>query len=260
MAESRLITLKTPDELDAMRAAGRVVAAALATVRAAVAPGVRLRDLDALAEQVIRDSGAAPSFLGYHPAFAPTPFPGSLCLSVDDVIVHGIPDARRLRDGQLLSVDCGAELDGWHGDAAVTVPVGEVDEAGRRLLAATEEALAAGIERAVVGGRLTDISHAVATVAGRYGYGTIPDFGGHGVGRAMHEPPSLPNASDRPGRGLPLREGLVLAIEPMVNDGPGRYVLREDGWSVATADGSRAAHVEHTVAITAAGPRVLTAP
>lgn len=260
MNAPQLISLKSPSEIDAMREAGRVVAHALAAVREAAVPGATLRQLDTIAEEMIRASGATPSFLGYHPGFAPTPFPGSVCLSVNEVIVHGAPSDQRLRDGDLLSVDCGALLDGWHGDAAITVEVGAVSAEDRRLVAATEEALAAGIERAVPGGRLTDISHAVAEVARRAGYGTIDDFGGHGIGRALHEPPSLPNASERPGRGPKLRAGLVLAIEPMLDAGRGRYVVQPDGWTVATSDGSRAAHAEHTVAITPDGPRVLTLP
>lgn len=255
-----MITRKSTAEIAVMREAGRVVARALAAVAAAAQPGARLRDLDAVAEGVIRAAGAQPSFLHYHPGFTPTPFPASVCLSVNDVIVHGIPDGRKLRSGDLLSVDCGALLGGFHGDAAITVGVGDVDAASARLVTATQEALDAAIERARAGGRLTDISFAVAEVAGRYGYGTIADFGGHGIGRAMHEAPSLPNASDVPGRGLRLQEGLVLAIEPMLNDGPGEYVVHPDGWTVATADGSRAAHIEHTVAITADGPQVLTLP
>jgi len=257
---SQLISLKSPSEIEAMRESGRVVAHALAAVREAAVPGATLRQLDALAEGVIRDAGATPSFLGYHPGFAPTPFSGSVCVSVNDVIVHGAPSGQRLRHGDLLSVDCGALLDGWHGDAAITICVGEVSAEDRRLVAATEDALDAGIAAAQVGGRLTDISFAVAEVAARHGFGTIDDFGGHGIGRALHEPPSLPNASERPGRGMKLRDGLVLAIEPMLDAGRGRYVVRPDGWTVATADGSRAAHAEHTVAITADGPRILTLP
>ncbi len=243
-----------------MRESGRVVARALAAVREAAVPGATLRELDAVAETTIRAAGASPSFLGYHPGFAPTPFTGSVCLSVNEVIVHGAPSEQRLRDGDLLSVDCGALLDGWHGDAAITIEVGQVAAEDHRLVAATEEALAAAISRAVPGARLTDISHAVAEVARRHGYGTIDDFGGHGIGRALHEPPSLPNASDRAGRGPKLKAGLVLAIEPMLDAGVGRYVVRPDGWTVATEDGSRAAHAEHTVAITADGPRILTLP
>lgn len=254
-----MITIKSPHEIELMCAAGRVVAEALAAASALARPGARLADLDAAAHKLILQAGGRPVFLGYHPKFAPSPFPGTLCLSVNDEIVHGLPRELDLRDGDLLSIDCGVELDGWVGDAAVTVAVGEVDVGGRHLIDATREALAAAISCARPGGRLTDIGYAVTEVAARTGFGTIDDFGGHGIGRVMHEDPFVPNASPRRGRGPKLKVGMVLAIEPMLNDGPGEYVLRPDGWTVATADGSRAAHVEHTVAITADGPRVLTA-
>jgi methionyl aminopeptidase len=254
-----VVILKSRDEIATMREAGRVVAHTLDAVRKAVRPGVSLRELDALAEDTIRAAGATPSFLGYHPRFAPTPFPGTLCLSPNSVIVHGIPDRYRLREGDVLSVDCGAVVDGYHGDAALTVPVGAVGQAARRLLEATERALWAGIEQARPGNRLSDISHAVGRVAHAEGYGIVPDFGGHGIGRVMHEDPSVQN-DGRPGRGLRLREGLVLAIEPMFNEGAGGYEVKPDGWALVTRDGSRSAHFEHTVAITAGGPQVLTLP
>jgi methionyl aminopeptidase len=254
-----IVILKSPDEIASMRQAGRVVARALAAVAAAVRPGVSLRELDSLGEQVIRDAGAKPSFLGYSPHFASTPFPATLCLSPNQVIVHGIPDRTVLRDGDILSIDCGAIVDGYHGDAAVTVPVGQVDEAARRLLETTERALAAGIAQVRADGRLSDISHAIGQVAHQAGYGIVPDFGGHGIGRALHEDPSVLN-DGRPGRGLRLREGLVLAIEPMFNQGSGDYDVKPDGWALVTRDGSRSAHFEHTVAITAAGPQLLTLP
>ncbi len=252
-----MVILKSRDEIDTMQEAGRVVARTLETVRDAVCPGRSLRELDALAEETIRAAGAVPSFLGYHPRFAPTPFPGTLCLSPNNVIVHGIPDRHRLREGDILSIDCGAIVDGYHGDAAITVAVGEIDEAARRLLETTERALWAGIEQARPGNRLSDISHAVGQMAHAAGYGIVPDFGGHGIGRVMHEDPSVQN-DGRPGRGLRLREGLVLAIEPMFNQGGGAYTVKPDGWALITRDASRSAHFEHTVAITADGPRVLT--
>lgn len=254
-----MVTLKTASELQIMREAGRVVARALAAVAAEVQPGVRLADLDALAADLIRSLGAKPSFLHYHPKWAPMPYPGVLCLSVDEAIVHGIPDGRVLREGELLSIDCGAYVEGLHGDAAVTVPVGAVDAAGARLMAQTARALDAGIAAARVGARLGDISHAVETVGRGGGYGLPIGYGGHGIGNAMHEDPHVPNTG-RPGRGMPLREGLVLAIEPMlVEGGTDRTRTHRDGWTVLTADGSRAAHFEHTVAITADGPVILTA-
>ncbi|MEU0570471.1 type I methionyl aminopeptidase [Nonomuraea sp. NPDC005983] len=253
-----MVEIKTPAELDAMREAGRIVARALqATVKHA-AVGVRLDELDEIAATVIDDAGATPAFLNYHPHFAPTPYPAVLCISVNDVIVHGIPDRYRLEDGDLVSVDCGAYLDGWAGDSAVSFTVGLPRPADLALIDATERALRAGIAAATPGNRMGDIGHAIAAVAQEGGYGTNIDFGGHGIGRRMHEDPHVPNHG-RPGRGLVLREGLVLAIEPMfVAGGDSDYRTAADGWALHTLDGSRAAHAEHTVAITADGPRILT--
>ncbi|WP_433274172.1 type I methionyl aminopeptidase [Actinosynnema sp. CS-041913] len=255
-----MIELKSPDELAAMRVAGLVVADALAAVRSRARIGVSLLELDEIAADVIRGAGAGSSFLGYRPSFAPTPFPGYICASVNDAIVHGIPTDYRLRDGDLVSIDCGAHVDGWHGDSAVSFVVGRADPADLTLIEATERALAAGIAAAVPGNRLGDISSAIGRVARAAGYGMPADFGGHGIGRAMHESPGVPNRGT-PGRGLVLRPGLALAIEPMFHAG-GRDAYREaaDGWTLHTVDGSRAAHAEHTIAITDDGPRVLTAP
>jgi methionyl aminopeptidase len=202
--------------------------------------------------------GAESSFRHYHPGWAPVPYPGVLCLSVNEAIVHGIPDSRVLNEGDVLSIDFGAAVDGYHGDAAITIGIGDIDDAAQRLIETTEAALAAGIKAAVPGARLGDISHAVQTVARTAGYGLPPGLGGHGIGTSMHEDPHVPNTG-RPERGMVLREGLVLAIEPMLLEGgdDGRHTL-DDGWTVVTSDGSRAAHAEHTVAITADGPVVLT--
>lgn len=255
-----MIELKTATELDAMREAGRVVAMTLAAVREHAAVGITLTELDDLARTVIDEAGAKPLFLDYQPHWAPSPFPGILCLSVNDAVVHGIPDPTALRDGDVLSVDCGARVDGWCGDAALSVTIGTADEADLALIATTEQALADGISAAQPGGRIGDISRAVGIVGRSAGYGIPAPLGGHGVGRDMHEAPFVPN--DGPaGRGLPLRPGMVLALEPMFLAG-GRDSLRtgDDGWTVFTADGSRAAHVEHTVAITDNGPVVLTTP
>jgi methionyl aminopeptidase len=252
-----MVTLKNQSELDRMREAGQVVGATLRRVADAVKPGVSLAELDAIGAACIREHGATPSFLDYLPAFAPTPYPATLCLSVNDVVVHGIPDTRVLAEGDILSIDCGAVVGGYHGDAAVTVPVGPVDDDAVRLMDVTREALSAAIETAVPGGRLGDVSYAVEAVARPYGL--LEGCGGHGVGTAMHEDPHVPNTG-RAGRGMRLREGLVIAIEPMVIEGggdTGRTLA--DGWSIATADGSRAAHFEHTIAITADGPLILTA-
>ncbi|WP_244274280.1 type I methionyl aminopeptidase [Geodermatophilus obscurus] len=256
-----VLPARTDAELDAMRDAGRVVAQTLAAVRAAAVPGVRLRDLDDLAQTCIREAGATSSFLGYKPAWAPTAYNGALCLSPNEVVVHGRPSGQRLKDGDLLSIDCGAVVDGWNGDAAITVQVGSHGSADdARLVTATEEALAAGIAAAVPGATLIDVAQAIDAVARRYGYAHLPDHGGHGIGRSMHEPPFVPN---RPHAGLDrvrLHAGSTLAIEPMLLAGGERYRHKKDGWAVVTADGRRAAHVEHTVAVTDDGPVVLTLP
>jgi methionyl aminopeptidase len=246
-----VITRKSPEEIDRMRRAGRLVGHTLSRVVEAVRPGVTLLELDALAERVIRDGGGIPSFLGYHG------FPATLCLSPNDWIVHGIPNGYVLQDGDILSVDCGAIVEGWHGDAAVTVPVGQVDDAARRLLETTERAMWAGIAQVRAGNRLSDIGHAVERVAAAPGYGVVREYVGHGIGTRMHEEPQVPNYG-RPGRGLRLEVGLALAIEPMVNEGGPESRVLDDGWTVVTRDGSRSAHFEHTVAITPQGPEVLT--
>jgi methionyl aminopeptidase len=253
-----MVEIKTDGELDAMREAGRVVGKALDAVRERAAVGVSLAELDGVAAEVIRECGATPAFLHYKPGFAPTPFPAVICASVNDVIVHGIPGRYRLREGDLVSVDCGAHLGGWTGDAAISFVVGAGRPSDLVLIETTRRALEAGIAAAVPGGRLGDIGHAIGGVGRAAGYGIPADFGGHGIGRRMHEDPSVPNEA-RPGRGLPLRHGLVLAIEPMFMAG-GRddYRTAADGWALHTVDGSRAAHVEHTVAITDDGPRILT--
>lgn len=256
----RMIELKAPAELEAMRAAGLVVASALKNVTEAVRPGVSTAELDEIAEQTIRDAGAVPSFKGYHG------FPASICASVNEQIVHGIPStAQVLADGDLLSVDCGAILDGWHGDSAVTVHVGVPNPLDQALSDATRAAMQAGIEAVRPDGRLTDISHAVETAvhaaerAHHRKYGIIREYGGHGIGRAMHMEPFLPNYG-KPGKGPRLRVGMAIAIEPMLTLGGERTEELDDGWTVVTVDGSRAAHWEHTVAITEDGPWVLTAP
>ncbi|MEU2434198.1 type I methionyl aminopeptidase [Streptomyces sp. NPDC007861] len=255
-----MVEIKTDASLDAMRAAGRVVAEALAAVRDRAATGVTLRDLDETARAVLREAGAGSPFLHYRPDWAPTPFPAVVCASVNDAIVHGVPDGYRLRDGDLVSIDCGAVLDGWVGDSAISFAVGRPRPADVRLVDTAYEALDAGIAAAVVGHRIGDISHAIGRVCRAAGYGILSGFGGHGVGRTMHEDPGVPNEG-RPGRGMPLRHGMVLAIEPMLIGGGGDgYWTDRDGWTLRTTDGSRAAHAEHTVAITDEGPRILTAP
>jgi methionyl aminopeptidase len=254
MRPRRAILVKTPEQFAIMREAGLVVARTLEAVAAAVRPGVTTADLDALAEREIRAAGATPSFLGYHG------YPATICTSVNDQIVHGIPHPdRRLNEGDIISIDCGAITDGWHGDAALTVGVGAVSAEHAALLRACEAALWQGLAQAQAGGRLGDISHAVETSVERAGpYGLVQEYTGHGIGTAMHMDPPVPNYG-RPGRGLRLRAGLALAIEPMVTLGSPETVLLDDGWTVITADGSWAAHFEHTVAITPDGPWVLTA-
>ncbi|MFE8948717.1 type I methionyl aminopeptidase [Streptomyces sp. NPDC007856] len=254
-----MMELKTDKSIDAMHAAGQVVGRALTAVRRAADVGVSLLELDEVAREVLREAGASSPFLGYRPSFAPTPFPAVICASVNDAIVHGIPTGYRLRDGDLVSIDCGATLDGWAGDSAISFTVGRPRPADLRLVETAERALAAGIEAAVVGNRIGDIAHAVGRTCRTAGYGIPDGFGGHGVGRRMHEDPEVPNEG-RPGRGLPLRPGMVLAIEPMlIASGKDAYHAAGDGWTLRTSDGSRAAHVEHTVAITDSGPRILTA-
>ncbi len=250
----RGVTVKTPAQVQLMREAGLVVARALERVQAAVAPGVTTAQLDAIAEASIRGDGAVPSFLGYHG------FPASICASAGAEVVHGIPGGRVLQDGELLSIDCGAILAGWHGDAAVTVPVGECGPDLLALSAVTEQALWSGLAAARPGGRLSDIGHAVERVVRPHGYGLLEDYTGHGIGTAMHEPPYVPNlAPQGPGRGMVLEPGIVVAVEPMVTLGSGEVEELPDGWTVVTADGRQAAHWEHTVAVTETGPLVLTA-
>ncbi len=251
----RMIQIKTPHELELMRGAGLVVAGAIAAVRAAVRPGVTTGELDAIAEDHIRTVGAVPSFLGYHG------FTGSICASINDEIVHGIPDRNRaLAEGDNISIDCGAILQGWHGDSAVTVTVGPPSPEDAALMDVTERSMWAGLAKALVGGRLTDISHAVeqTITAEQHPYGIVDHYGGHGIGTEMHQDPHVLNYG-RPGRGPRLVPGLALAIEPMVTVGDAATVELQDGWTVVTKDGSRAAHFEHTVAITPEGPWVLTA-
>jgi methionyl aminopeptidase len=248
------IEIKTPDQIAVMREAGLVVARTLRVLAAAVRPGITTAELDALAEAEIRAAGATPSFKGYHG------YPATICASVNEQIVHGIPSQRRsLREGDIVSIDCGAIVGGWHGDAAVTVGVGAISAADAALLEACETALWHGLAQARAGRRLGDISHAVETSAGRSGrYGLVEEYTGHGIGSAMHMDPPVPNYG-RAGRGPRLRPGMALAIEPMVMTGNQETVLLDDGWTVITADGSWAAHFEHTVAVTSDGPWVLTA-
>lgn len=249
------MTVKTDEQVALMREAGLVVARTLARLIDEVAPGVTTGHLDALAEQSIRDEGAVPSFLGYHG------FTGSICASAGAEVVHGIPSPdRALREGELLSIDCGAILAGWHGDAAVSVPVGQCAPDVLELSRVTEQALWAGLAAVRPGGRLSDVGAAVEAVVRPHGYGLLEDYTGHGIGTAMHEPPQVANMAPRgPGHGMDLEIGIVLAVEPMATLGSAQVRELDDGWTVVTADGRQASHWEHTVAVTASGPWVLTA-
>ena len=248
-----MIQIKTAAEIELMRAAGLVVGHTLELLKAAVEPGMTTQDLDDLAAKSIRDAGAVPSFLGYHG------FPGTICTSVNDEIVHGIPSPRKvLRDGDIVSIDCGAIVEGYHGDAAVTVPVGRVTPELTELMRVCEGSMWAGFAAARLGGRLSDIGAAVERHVWPHGYGVVEEYVGHGIGTEMHQDPQVPNYG-RPGRGPRLVQGLVLAVEPMVNLGGRHTRLLDDGWTVVTRDGRPSAHFEHTFTLTEAGPWVLTA-
>ena len=253
-----MITLKTPQETAKMRDAGRIVAEMLAACRVAVRPGVTTGELDRIAADVLKRHGATSNFKGYGVPVLP-PFPGVICTSVNQQVVHGIPGRRRLKEGEILSIDAGAIVDGWHADAAVTVPVGQVSPQAAQLIAATEEALRRAIAAAVVGKRLGDIGAAVQRFVEAQGFSVVRNYVGHGIGRAMHEEPQVPNYG-APERGLEIKEGLCIAIEPMVNVGRPETRTLPDQWTVVTADGSLSAHFEHTLWCTAGGPVVLTAP
>jgi methionyl aminopeptidase len=246
-----MIVRKSPDEIEQMAAAGRVLSRCLTMLRRKVRPGVTTADLDEAAERFIRSQGGEPAFKGYRG------FPGSICASPNSMVVHGIPGPYELQRGDILSVDVGVILDGWVADAAITVPVGNVTPVAQKLLTATREALFEGVERCRTGNRLGDVSHAIQTRVEADGFSVIRALVGHGVGREMHEDPQIPNFGD-PGTGPLLAEGMVLAIEPMVNVGGHPIKVGEDNWSVYSQDGSLAAHFEFTVAITADGPRILT--
>ncbi len=249
----RGIQIKTPEQIAGMRRAGLVVGETLELLRSSVRAGLTTGELDAIAEDNIRSSGATPSITGYNG------FPGSICASVNDEVVHGIPGERVLAAGDLVSIDCGAIVDGWHGDAAITVAVGEVPSEVTELMRVTEEAMWRGIAAARLGGRVTDISHAVEShVRSQGGYGILEDYVGHGIGTEMHQPPNVPNFG-RPGRGPKLVRGLALAVEPMITLGGKDTVVLDDDWTVLTADGTWAAHFEHTFTLTPTGTWVLTA-
>ena len=248
-----MIVCRSKSELERMREAGRLVGEVLTELAAQVAVGVSTGDLDALAEKRIRQAGATPAFKGYHG------YPAAICASINDEVIHGIPSGRRLlQEGDIISIDVGASLDGYYGDSAITLPVGAVSEEAATLLRVTDESLYKAIEAVKPGGRISDIGHAVQKHVEAYGFSVVREFVGHGIGQKMHEEPQVPNYGE-PGRGPRLTEGMVLAIEPMVNAGKPAVKVLADGWTAVTRDGSLSAHFEHTVAVTADGPRILTA-
>ncbi len=251
MTDARVITIKTAGEFEKMAVAGAAVAAVHEAVREAAAPGVTTAELDRISADVLRLHGCRPSFLGYHG------FPATICASPNETIVHGIPDDYKLADGDVLSIDSGAIFEGWHGDAAFTIAIGRVPEHVMRLIEVTESALWEGLASARAGKRLGDIGHAIEDAALPEGYGVVHEYIGHGIGRQMHEAPNVPNYG-KSGKGLKLKVGMALAIEPMFNLGTADTMLLDDGWTVVTRDGQISAHFEHTVAVTKDGPLVLT--
>jgi methionyl aminopeptidase len=246
-----MVLRKTPQQIAQMRRAGRVVAEMHEECIRAAKPGATTADLDRAARDVLDRRHARSNFLNYHG------FPAVACISPNEVIVHGIPGPRRLEEGDIVSIDCGAIIEGWHADAAVTVPVGEIDEESQRLIDVTRASLEAAIGEVRAGNRLTDLGAACEAVVRASGFSVVREYVGHGIGTAMHEEPDVPNYGP-PGRGLKLKPGVVLAIEPMVNAGGAATRLLDDGWTVVTADGARSAHFEHTVALTDDGPEILT--
>lgn len=246
-----MIIIKARDEIKKMRAACAIVAGALEAIREVVKPGVTTEELDRFAERYIRKSGGIPAFKGY------MGYPKTLCASINEVVIHGIPSSRALKEGDIIGLDLGAVVDGYFGDAAVTLPVGEISEEVRKLVEVTEASLYKGIEQAVPGNRISDISNAVQTHAESFGYSVVRDYVGHGVGRHLHEDPQIPNFGP-PGSGPKLKAGMTLAIEPMINMGVSQTVVLGDGWTAITLDRKPSAHFEHTVAVTDNGPEILT--
>ena len=257
MRSAGAATIKRPAEIARMRQAGAILAGILEVLRAELRPGISTADLDTIAERMIRDAGAVPSFKGYG---SNPPFPGSICASINDEVVHGIPSPRRrLADGDLVSIDIGCILDGWHADCARTWPVGRVSPEAIELMDATRRGMEAGIAAAVPGNRIGDIGNAIESVAHEHGYGVVRPFVGHGIGQSMHEEPEVPNYG-RAGTGLMIEAGMCFAIEPMFNLGGDGVFVESDGWTVRTTDGGLSAHFENTITVTEQGPQVLTAP
>jgi methionyl aminopeptidase len=252
-SEKKMIHIRTPQEIETMRQGNRLVAQILRTLREAIKPGITTKELDAMAERAVRAAGATPAFKGYRG------FPASLCVSINEEVVHGIPSTRRLKEGEIVSLDLGVYLNEYYGDAAITVPVGSVGEEATRLLEVTQQALLKGIEQARDGNRLFDISHAIQSWAESHGFSVVREFVGHGIGRNLHEDPQVPNFGP-PHQGPRLRPGMVLAIEPMINAGRWEVKILEDKWTVVTADFQLSAHFEHTIAITDGAADILTLP
>ncbi len=246
-----MVILKLPEEIEKARASNRIVAEVLSRLREKVKPGVKTKDLDKYAEEIAEKRGAKPAFKGYHG------FPHSLCISINEVVVHGMPSERVLVEGDIVGLDFGVYYQGFYGDATITLPVGKVTENATRLMQVTEQSLYAGIEQAVSGNRLGDISATVQKVAEGAGYSVVKDFVGHGIGKNLHEEPQIPNFGQK-GRGIELKRGMILAIEPMVNEGQYKVKIQPDGWTVVTKDGSLSAHFEHSIAITDNGPDILS--
>ncbi|HNY50438.1 MAG TPA: type I methionyl aminopeptidase [Smithella sp.] len=246
-----MVILKLPDEIEKARASNRIVAEVLSRLREKVKPGVKTKDLDKFAEEIAEKRGAKPAFKGYHG------YPHSLCISINEVVVHGMPSERTLVEGDIVGLDFGVYYQGFYGDATITLPVGKVTEKAKRLMQVTEQSLYAGIEQAVSGNRLGDISAAVQKLVEGAGYSVVRDFVGHGIGKNLHEEPQIPNFGQK-GRGIELKRGMILAIEPMVNEGHYKVQVQPDGWTVVTKDGSLSAHFEHSIAITDNGPDILS--
>ncbi len=252
-----MIELRTPAEIEAMRPAGRFVGSVLLAVKEATKVGTNLLELDEIAHKMIRDAGAESCYIDYHPSFGGSPFGKVICTSINDAVLHGLPHDYTIKSGDIVSIDFAASVNGWVSDSAISYIVGDADPEDLRIIESTEKALEAGIAAAVDGNAIGDISAAIGGVAAAYGYSVNMDFGGHGVGREMHGDPHVPN-DGRPGRGYRLREGLVIAIEPWFMRTTDEIFTDDDGWTLRSADGSRGAHTEHTVAITKAGPVILT--
>ena len=249
--KDKMIYLRSEEEIDLIKISAQVLGKAHAEVAKLIRPGVQTKELDRVAETFIKDSGGHPSFLGYNK------FPASLCISVNDVVVHGFPSRYELRDGDIVSIDCGVKLNGYHSDSAYTYPIGEVSPTVRRLLTRTKESLYIGLARAIDGGRIGDVGYAIQTYTEKFGYSVVRELVGHGVGQDLHEAPEVPNYGKR-GQGPKLREGMILAIEPMINFGKKGVVQERDGWTIRTVDRKPSAHFEHTVAVRKGKPEILT--